>query len=77
MLMGVQDQTQCKWIYELVKCAKLVAKSYAQTYGIDYEETYDSIVRMVTMTIIFTMGTTKGRSLYQMNVKNTILHRDL
>jgi hypothetical protein len=55
----------------------LVAKSYAQTYGIDYEETYDSIVRMVTMTIIFTMGTTKGGSLYQMNVKNTILHRDL
>jgi hypothetical protein len=56
---------------------KLVAKSYAQTYGINYEETYDSIVRMVTMTIIFTMGTTKGGSLYQMNVKNTILHRDL
>ncbi len=55
----------------------MVAKSYAQTYGIDYEETYDSIVRMVTMTIIFTMGTTKGGSLYQMNVKNTILHRDL
>jgi hypothetical protein len=75
--MGVQDQAQCKWIYEHVKCTKLVAKSYAQTYGIDYEETYSSIVRMVTITIIFTMGTTKGQSLYQMNVKNTILHRDL
>ncbi len=37
--MGVQDQTQCKWIYEHVKCTKLVAKSYGQTYGIDYEET--------------------------------------
>ncbi len=58
--MGVQDQAQCKWIYEHVKCMKLVAKSYAQTYGIDYEETYNSTVRMVTMTIIFTIGTTKG-----------------
>jgi hypothetical protein len=39
--MGVQDRTQCKWIYEHVKCMKLVAKSYAQTYGI---ETYSSIL---------------------------------
>ncbi len=44
----------CKWVYKIKHNAdgfrsrykiKLVAKGYAQTYGIDYEETYSLIVK--------------------------------
>jgi hypothetical protein len=45
--MGVQSQTQCTWICEQIQ-NKIVAKSYAQTYGIDYEETYNPVAKMIT-----------------------------
>jgi hypothetical protein len=39
--------------------ARLVAKSYAQTYGIDYEETYSPIAKMTIVRAIIAMTTTK------------------
>jgi hypothetical protein len=55
----------------------LVAKGYAQTYGIDYEETYSPIAKMTTIRAIIVMATAKGWSLHQMDVKNAFLHGDL
>jgi hypothetical protein len=49
---------------------RLVAKGYAQTYGIDYEETYSSIVKMTIVKTIIVMATTKGWSLHRMDIKN-------
>jgi hypothetical protein len=57
--------------------ARLVAKGYAQTYGIDYEETYSRVAKMTTVRAIIAMATTKGWSLHQMDVKNVFLHGDL
>jgi len=57
--------------------AKLVAKGYAQTYGIDYEETYSPVAKMTTIRAIITMIAAKGWSLHQMDVKNVFLHGDL
>jgi len=57
--------------------ARLVAKGYAQTYGIDYEETYSPITKMTTIRVIITMATIKRWSLHQMDVKNVFLHGDL
>jgi hypothetical protein len=37
----------------------LVAKGYAQTYGIDYENTYSTIAKMTSVRIIIAMATTK------------------
>ncbi len=60
------------------KCkARLVAKGYAQTYGIDYEETYSPVAKMIVVKTIIAMTTTKGWSLHQMDVKNVFLHVDL
>ncbi len=56
---------------------RLVAKGYAQTYGIDYEETYSLVAKMKTVKTIIAMATTKGWSLHQMDVKNDFLHGDL
>ncbi len=57
--------------------ARLVAKAYAQTYGIDYEETYSQVAKMTTVRVIIAMATTEGWSLHQMDVKNAFLHGDL
>jgi hypothetical protein len=48
--------------------ARLVAKGYAQTYGIDYEETYSPIAKMTTIRIIIVMVVAKGWFLHQMDV---------
>jgi hypothetical protein len=76
----------CKWVYKVKHNVdgsvnryktRLVAKSYAQTYGIDYEETYSPVAKMTTIRAIVAMAAAKGWSLYQMDVKNVFLHGDL
>jgi len=76
----------CKWVYKIKHNAdgsmsryktRLVAKGYAQTYGIDYEETYSLIAKMTTIRAIIVMAATKGWSLHQMDVNNAFLHGDL
>jgi hypothetical protein len=76
----------CKWVYKVKHNVdgfvsryktRLVAKGYAQTYGIDYEETYSLVAKMTTVKAIITMAATKGWSLHQMDVKNVFLHGDL
>jgi hypothetical protein len=57
--------------------ARLVAKAYAQTYGINYEETYSPIAKMTIVRVVIIMAITKGWSLHQMDVKNVFLHGDL
>ncbi len=76
----------CKWVYKVKHNAhgsvsrykaRLGTKGYAQTYGIDYEETYSQVAKMTTVRAIITMVTAKGWSLHQMDVKNAFLHGDL
>jgi len=77
---------RCKWVYKVKHNAdgyvsrykaRLVAKSYAQTYSINYEETYSLIAKMTIVRAIIAMAATKGWSLHQMDVKNVFLHGDL
>jgi hypothetical protein len=76
----------CKWMYKVkhnvdgsvsIYKTRLVAKGYAQTYGIDYEETYSLVAKMTITRIIIAMVAAKGWSLHQMDVKNDFLRGDL
>jgi hypothetical protein len=76
----------CKWVYKVKHNvdgfvsrykARLIAKGYAQTYGIDYEETYSPVAKMTTIRAIIAMAGAKGWSLHQMDVKNVFFHGDL
>ncbi len=77
---------KCKWVYKIKHNVdgfvnrykeRLVAKGYAQTYGIDYEKTYNLVARMTIVKVIIVMAIIKGWSLHQMDVNNVFLHGDL
>jgi hypothetical protein len=76
----------CKWIY-IVKQnsegkvenyeAKLVARGYSQTYGIDYDETFAPVAKINTVRMLVSCATNFGWPLHQLDVKNSFLHGDL
>jgi hypothetical protein len=55
----------------------LVAKGYSQEYGIDYEETFAPVARMVTVRCLITVASINKWNIYQMDVKNAFLNDDL
>jgi hypothetical protein len=76
----------CKWVYKVKHNsdgsisrykARLVAKGYAQTHGIDYEETFAPIAKMAIMRAVIAVPTSRGWVLHQMDVKNAFLHDKL
>ncbi|MCO5605633.1 hypothetical protein L7F22_059816 [Adiantum nelumboides] len=75
-----------KWVYK-VKCksdgsverykARLVAKGYAQTKGLDYDETFSPVAKMTTVKLVIAMASMSGWKLWQIDVNNTFLNGDL
>ncbi|KAL0558993.1 hypothetical protein IC582_003582 [Cucumis melo] len=76
----------CKWVFSLKvntngtvprSKARLVAKDYAQTYGIDYSDTFSLVVKLTSIRLFLSMAATHNWSLHQLNIKNVFLHGDL
>jgi hypothetical protein len=83
VLLKDKKTIRCKWVYKVKHNVdgsmskyktRLIAKDYAQTYGIDYEETYSQVA---ILRGIIAMVATKGWSLHQMDVNNVFLHGNL
>ncbi|CAN6727389.1 unnamed protein product [Malus baccata var. baccata] len=76
----------CKWIYKLKfksdgsierHKARLVAQGFTQTYEVDYKEMFAHVAKMNTVRVLLSVAVNNGWSMYQMDVKNAFLHRDL
>ncbi|CAN1141377.1 Retrovirus-related Pol polyprotein from transposon TNT 1-94 [Linum perenne] len=76
----------CKWIFtpkfnsdgsiERYK-ARLVARGFTQSFGIDYQETFAPVAKLKTVRILISMAVNEDWPLYQMDVKNAFLNGNL
>ena len=75
-----------KWVY-LIKVksdgnmdkykAHLVTLENNQEYEVNYKETFDPMAKMTTSHIMLAIATSQNWVLYQIDVNNVFLHRDL
>ena len=76
----------CRWVFAIkfnhdgsiarLK-AHLVAKGYAQNYGIDYSDIFSLVAKLTYVHLFISLVASYDCDLHQLDIKNVFLHRDL
>ena len=81
-----QSVVSCRWVYKIKTKADgsierykacLIGKGFTQEYGIDCEETFALVARLISVRCLIAMAAVRRWPLYQMDVKNAFLNGDL
>jgi hypothetical protein len=76
----------CKWVFKIKHGvdgemerykARLVVRGFTQTFGVDYNETFAPVAKLVSIHCIFALTTIEDMEIHQMDVKIAILNGDL
>ncbi len=76
----------CKWVFKIkhgvhceVECykARLMARGFTQTFGVDYNETFAPVAKFVSICCILALAAIKDMEIHQMDVKIAFLNGDL
>jgi hypothetical protein len=54
--------------------ARLVARGFTQTYGVDYNETLAPVIKFTSIRCILALATLEDMEIHQMDVKTTFLN---
>ena len=71
--MSLKINTKSDGTIERYK-TRLIAKRYAQEYGIDYEETFAPVARITSVRSLLAIAVIHQWPLFQMDVKNAFLN---
>jgi hypothetical protein len=72
-----------KWVFKLKRKAhgsvehhkaRLVAKGFHQHAGLDYDETFSSVIKLTTIRTVLSIANSAGWSIKQTNIQNVFLH---
>ena len=76
----------CRWVFTVKYrsdgtleryTARLVAKGYTQTYGIEYKENFPPVAKMNTIRVLISLVVNLDWDMQQYDIKNAFLHEEL